>query len=268
MRDPASSLLAIEPRRRRRGAAVPGLALRVLAAVATPAAGLRAADRAAELAAWHLAATGGAARVAALHAIRATGEVAAGGRSVRFTLLAARPDRVRLETEAEGRTRVQGADGAEPPWEHEPAAAPPRSAPMSAAAARTFAAEAEFDDPLIAGAARGYALDEAGFAELDGVRHPRLLVTRPRTEPFFLILDPVTYLIVRRTESRSGAAGRKTEIVTRYADFRPVQGVLLPHRIEVAVDGRVTQETRIERIEANPPHEPEDFRLPRAPQNL
>ncbi|MDP3070734.1 MAG: hypothetical protein Q8N18_10615 [Opitutaceae bacterium] len=224
--------------------------------------GLPAAESIAELSALHLAAMGGAERVAALRSLRATGEVEAGGKRLRFELLAARPDRVRLETTDQSRRVVQGTDGVEPAWEAELGATPPRSVAMPAAAARVFAADGEFDDPLIGGEARGYVIEEAGQIEVDGVNLNRLLVTRRLTESFWLLLDPKTYLIVRRVEHRATVLGRRVEVVTRYGDFRPVDGVLHAHRIEVVVDGQRAQLTRIDRIEANPPVEKEIFRRP------
>ncbi|MBL9186153.1 MAG: hypothetical protein JNK23_01610 [Opitutaceae bacterium] len=223
---------------------------------------LAAAESIAELSALHLAATGGAERVAALRAMRATGEVEAAGKRLRFVLLAARPDSVRLETEDEGRSLVQGTNGAEPPWEADLSSTPPRSSAMPVAAAKVFAADAEFDDPLIAGEARGYMIEEAGHAEIDGARLTRLLVTRRWTESFWLLIDPKTYLIVRRVEHRATALGRRVEVVTHYGDFRPVDGVLHAHRIEVVVDGKRSQLTRIERIESNPVIEAGVFRRP------
>ncbi|MBL9201160.1 MAG: hypothetical protein JNL39_11665 [Opitutaceae bacterium] len=234
--------------------ALAGLLLGFASATAT--------DRAAEWILLHRAAMGGAQRIEALASLRATGNVIVGAKRARFTLLAARPARIRLETMAEGRLVAQGTDGVDPPWEADLAATPPRSSPMSRADARTFAAESEFDDPLVGGGARGFVLEDAGHLEEDGKRWPRLLVTRPHTDPFHLILDPVTFLIVRRLERRPTALGRPTEVVTRYSDFRPVEGVLLPHVLEVVADGRVAQRTEIERIEPNPAPDPAVFRRP------
>jgi hypothetical protein len=237
-------------------------AIGAVGALALSAAALPAAEALTELTALHLAAMGGAERVAALGALRATGEVEAGGKRMRFMLLAARPDRVRLETEASGRRLVQGTDGTAPPWEVDLRASAGRSVVIPPAAARVFAADAEFDGPIVSGAARGFVIEEAGQVEVDGVRLRRLLVTRRMTDSFWLLLDPRTFLVVRRIEHRVTAIGRRAEVVTRYGDFRPVDGVLHPHHIEVAVDGRTVQLTRIERIESNPAIEPGVFQRP------
>ena len=48
---------------------------------------------------------------------------------------------------------------------------------------------------------------------------------------------------------------------TRYGDFRPVAGVIVPFRISVYVGDRLLNETVIESVEANPPLEASVFSL-------
>ena len=211
------------------------------------------ADRAEDLARIHVEAIGGRERIAALAAVRATGHVTVtGGKQVRFTLVAARPAKVRLETEAGGRTLVQATDGVAAPWELDRGASPARPRDMAEAAVKTFMADVEFDDPLVAGATRGFTLDYAGELKVDGRKLHRVLVTRKLTETFSVLVDDETYFIVMRVEQRTSVGGRKLQIVTHYEDFRPVEGVLLPHQITVAIDGQATQQTKIARIEPNP----------------
>ncbi len=220
------------------------------------------ADPAAEIAAIHVEAMGGRVRIAALTAMRATGEVTAAGKAVRFTLFAARPDRVRVETSTGGRTLVQGSDGSAPAWEAETGTPTPSVRKMADGIARTFVADAEFDDPLVAGVAGGYGFDFGGEIMVAERKLFRVLVTQRLREPFTLLVDASTYLIVGRQETRETATGRRVPVVTRYGDFRPVEGVLLPHQVAVTVDGRVTQETQIDRIEANPNIEAAGFARP------
>lgn len=222
------------------------------------------ADRIAEIVRIHTEAIGGKKRVEALAALRASGQVDRGEKRVRFSMTAARPDKIRLETESGGRTLVQASDGEAPPWEFDTGTWPPRYRPMNEANAKTFVADAEFDDPLIAGPERGFTLDFAGEMEVDGKKLLRVLVTRKLTETYSLLLDPETYLIVLRVEQRAGLSGRKMAIVTRYSDYRPVAGVLLPHDVTLLVEGRVNQRTKIDRIDPNPALTAETFSRPKA----
>lgn len=222
------------------------------------------ADQADVLARIHIEAIGGMDRIKALRTLRATGQVVAAGKQVRFSMVAARPAKVRLETESGGRTLVQATDGVEPAWEFDTGTWPPQYRAMSDATARVFTADAEYDDPLVAGAARGYTFDYAGELMVDGRKLHRVLVTRKLADTFSLLVDDETYFIVMRVEHRTSTGGRKLQVVTHYEDFRPVGGVLLPHQITLAVDGRVSQQTKILRIEANPEVRDELFRRPRA----
>src|SRR4051812_25622088 len=221
------------------------------------------ADRVDDLARIHVEAIGGKQRITALRAMRVTGHVDANGKQVQFTLTAARPAKVRLETQSGARSLVQGFDGVEPAWEFDTRAWPPQYRSMSDSSAKTFVADAEFDDPLVAGEARGYVFDYAGEVDANGRKLLRVLVTRKLTDTYSLLLDDDTYFIVMRVEQRTTAGGRKMQVVTHYEDFRPVDGVLLPHQIIVAVDGQATQRTTIDKIEPNPRLKDEIFSRPK-----
>lgn len=228
------------------------------------AAPLVAADRVADLVRIHVEAIGGAKRIEALASLRASGAVIAGGKTMRFNLLAARPDKVRLETEGSGRSLVQGYDGQNPPWEFDTGKWPPTYHDMAASAAKVFVDDAEFDDPLVGGAKRGFEVEYAGEVASGGKKLIRLLVTHKLTETFAVLLDPDTYFVVRRIEDRKNLMGGTSHIVTEYSDFRPVDGVLLPHLIAVGVDGRAVQQTKIESIEPNPQIASDAFTRPQA----
>ena len=147
------------------------------------------ADQATDIALIHLSAIGGRERISALTGLRMSGYVTMTGKRVRFSMIAARPNRVRLETGDNGRSLVNASDGVEPAWEFDTGTWPPRYRPMSDAAAKAFTADAEFDDPLVAGPARGFQLEYAGEAEVDGRKLLRVLVTRNLADTFSLLLD-------------------------------------------------------------------------------
>jgi hypothetical protein len=222
------------------------------------------ADQSDEIARIHTEVIGGKERIEALTALRAAGFVVTGGKKIRFSMIAARPNRLRLETGAEGRSLVQVTDGIAAPWKIDTGVWPPRHQAMADAEAKLFASDAEFDDPLVAGAARGFACDYAGEVDSGGRKMSRILVTRKMTDTFSLLVDAETFFIVARFEHRETVGGRRTEIVTRYEDYRPVDGVMLPHKVTVAVDGKAIQTTVIETIEANPLLTPETFARPAA----
>ncbi len=210
----------------------------------------------------HLEAIGGADRLRALQSVRMKGRVATRGIEVKMTMLAARPNRVRIANEFANRTLVQVYDGETTPWEYEPRASPPLLRDMPPATARIFMGDAEFDDPLLDAGTRKFTVDYAGTATVDGRKAYKLLLTRPDAPPFLLLLDSDTYFIVRRAERRVDTKGNVTEILTRYADFRPLEGVLMPFRITVIADGITTQDTFVDTMEANPKYSSDAFKRP------
>lgn len=209
------------------------------------------AERAMEVARIHVEAMGGAARINSLKALRARGAVLTGTDRVAFTLIAARPNRVRLETRAGDRSLVQACNGTSPPWKLVTAGASNRATLMAPAEAEFFLIDSEFDDPLVGWAEGGFSLQYAGEATVDGQKLLRILVARTVAQNIFLLLDPHTYLIAVRAQVLTRDGGR-TEVVTSYSDYRPVAGVLIAHDVRVSVNGRVAQHAKFEHFEANP----------------
>lgn len=212
-------------------------------------AGLRADERAREIARIHTEALGGYARIAALSALRISGRAETGGSPVRFTLLAARPNRLRLETHFADRVVLQGTDGVSPPWQIDLTRGAPMT--MDGATAALFLADADFDDPLVRAESEKLTIEFGGEVELDGRRMLRVLVARLLTENVFLLLDAETYLIAARRQTHR-AGGQAIETLTRYDDYRPVAGVLVAHEITFFMNGALAQRARFTGIHAEP----------------
>jgi len=225
------------------------------------------ADRLADITRLHLEVTGGAGPVAALAAIRAQGVIFLEGLRVRFVLTAARPNRLRLETEAEGQKQVLAYDGIEHPWEFDANAWPPRIRILSEPNASRIVADAEYDGALTGGSARGFRLEFSGEVERDGRNYLRLLVAYKFIETYTLLLDPETCLIAYRIDTQSNASGETVDTVTQYESYQPVDGVLLPHEIITSVNGVVTERMRIDQIEANPALSDDMFAPPDLPSS-
>lgn len=207
------------------------------------------ADFAQDLVRIHTEAVGGRERIDALKALRATGVTRSERGDLRFVFWSARPNLLRTEVTSGSRTITQGWDGKTEPWLADSQTG--RVTALTGDRAEELKVEAEFDDPLLAGADRRVSLDYGGAVELGKRELLKILVTQNFTEVSFIYLDPTTYLIVRRDVVRRRGDGEMT-LRTNYSDFRPVAGVLLPHRLAVYRNGTQLHETVIERIEANP----------------
>lgn len=217
------------------------------------------ADFAQDLARIHTEASGGRERINALKSIKGTGVTQNEIGTLRFVLWAARPNRIRTEVVSGEHTIAQGWDGVGDPWIAD--SQTKRITRLGGVSAWDFKIDAEFDDPLVGGADRKVSIDYVGEMELEGRTLLKLVVTQNFTSISFVFLDPATYLIARRDIVRRSKGG-EVVIRTDYADYRPVAGVLLPHRVVVSQGGKRIRETVIETMQANPALPADVFKAP------
>ncbi len=190
-------------------------------------------------------------RLAALTALRAEGRMFINDEVVPITVLAQRPNRLRVESFTGQRRVVQGYDGKNPPWVTDTGANAGAPQDMGEAEARDFVANANFDGPLVGYAAKGYTVDYAGEGPVDGRVAFKLLVMNKSSDIFFLWVDAQTYEVVRRTVFREFNE-KHVAVDTFFKDFRAVGGVLQPYRIETVANGQTLYVMLIDRMEANP----------------
>ncbi len=202
-----------------------------------------------EIAQKHAARAGD--RLAALVALRAEGRTFINDEVVPFTLVAQRPNRLRVESFTPQRRVVQGYDGAGVPWISHSEVRSGVPLDMSAGEAKDFIANADFDGPLINFAAKGYSVDYAGEDELDGHKAYKLLLMNKSDNIFFLWVDAGNFEVVKRTVYRI-FNDQRVSVDTFFKDFREVGGVPQPHRVETTANGRKLYVMIIDRMEANP----------------
>lgn len=189
-------------------------------------------------------------KLAELKTLRAEGRTFIAGEMVPFTLVAERPNRLRVESFSPLRRVIQGYDGLGAPWISHTEFKGGAVQDMPAGDAKDFIANADFDGPLVNYAEKGYSVDYAGEDLVDGRRAFKLLVMSRTDDIFFLWVDVENHEVVKRVVYRAGKEDRMT-IETLFKDFRPVAGVLQPHRIETMANGRLLYVMVIDRMEPN-----------------
>ncbi len=217
-------------------------------------------DVARDIARIHVEALGGMERLEKLTSLRAGGETVAGGQTVDFQMWARRPNAVRLEVESNNLMLIQAWDGEGKPWMQAGEESPAREMPPVMADA--FKADAEFDDPLFRPEERGYVLDYAGEDEVGGRPVVKLIATRSASDQSVLYLAADTYFIVRQDRVHLRPDGSRTETQVFYGDFRPVAGVIFPHKVITWVGDDMVSDTSLSWMEPNPPAEDSLFTMP------
>ena len=210
----------------------------------------------ADIAQRHAERAGG--KLEKLTAYRAEGRTFIGDKEVPFIMWAQRPDRLRIESSTPSRHLVQVYDGVHPPWTSHSEVAGGAPQLMSGAEAREFIANADFDDPLVNSEAKGYSVDYAGEDEVDGRTTHKVLVMSKTDDICFLWIDAESNEIVRRMTYRI-VQEQRAVIDTYFKDFRPVAGVMFPHKVEARTNGRAIYTTLIDKMEPNPKKLPADL---------
>lgn len=224
-----------------------------------------------ELVAKNLEARGGAEDLRGVGSARFQGTMTVGGggqdgemQPAPFTLEWERPSRVRMEMTLEGMPMVQGYDG-QVSWQLTPFLGPePRRMTEEEARAVERMAGMAVEGLLLDWEERGRKVEALGMAEVDGEPVHRLRVTDEAGHVTDLYLDADTYL-ERRLEEERKQPGGTVKVVTNLGDYRPVDGVLLPFRVEQQAEGAPAgQRFELEKIELGVDFPQGHFAMPEA----
>jgi hypothetical protein len=209
----------------------------------------------------YLEARGGIVKLRTVQSLRLTGVMELSGVTAPFVLELARPGRMRTEFTVQGEKGVRAWDGKNA-WEQLPLPGD-RPRPMSPEDAADARAQADVDlSPLVDAAAKGYTIELVGRDRLPGGDTWKLLVRGSDVPPRTLQIDAKTHLVVQTVDTRS-VDGHDVEFVTEVGDYRSVNGLAFPHRIEVGPKGSPERERLvIQKIEVNPPLDPVRFAMP------
>jgi len=176
----------------------------------------------------HFDALGGLDLIQGIQTMEGTGRMTVGrGMEAAFTRYAKRPNKVRLEIEIQGMTGVQAFDG-ETAWMFMPfmGQTSPELMPDDMAAA--MLQEADMDGPLVNYEAKGHQVELMGME--DGAHKLQVTLKAGDVQNYFI--DAETFLLVRVTGSMS-MQGMDLEFQTAFSDYRDVNGLLVPHHIDM-----------------------------------
>jgi hypothetical protein len=211
-----------------------------------------------EVLARHERARGGKARWEAVRSLVLEGEQETFSESSPFTLVRAQPGRMRWEYAALGNPVVIAWNG-DSGWWIEPLFGP-WPTPLPTMNRKILARDARIVPPLLSWRENGDRLELVGETTLEGRPTIELALRRADGEEETWHLDPETGLEVAR-RSRGSDYGQPLEQWTYYSDFREVEGLVLPHRIDLAYGIRAVAQT-VEAVEVDADVDPGIFALP------
>jgi hypothetical protein len=167
-----------------------------------------------------------------------------------FVLDLKRPRDTRLEIRFQGQTAVQVYDGSHG-WKVRPFLGRREVEPYSEEELRLASEQGDLDGPLIDAAKEGKKLELVGSEQVEGRDTFRIRITSGDGQRRNVWVDKETYLEARIDGTRT-LDGKPRTVFTYFRDYRPVEGLLIPHTLETVVEGIVgTEKILIEHVALN-----------------
>lgn len=216
-------------------------------------------EKADEIVLKYLEARGGVAKIQETQSLKQIGEVnmPAMGMVMPIVIYQERPAKLRSEVEVNANGMemevINGFDGTVG-WMINPmAGGGVQEVPEEQLS--SLESQADMDGPLVNYADKGNLLEYVGEEDVNGVNAHKIKMTQADSSETFLFFDPETNLQVKSTsEGTNPMSGAEAEVEQFYSDYREVEGVLRPFKIEVKIDGQVFQTITMATVVAN-----EDF---------
>jgi hypothetical protein len=206
----------------------------------------------------HIAARGGADKWSAIRTMVVTGSQTSFSKTAPFTLIRERDAKFHLDSQMGGKKVEIGFDGTSGWWDNH--WFQEGAAPIKGADVPVVLRDADFVNPFFDYRARGHEVKLIGKSEFEGVESIAIEVKRADGMSETWHLDPKTYLEFAR-ESPGSDFGSPMPLRTYYDDFRTVDGVKMPFRIE---SQWYTRERiwNVDKIETNVPVDEKIFLMP------
>jgi len=123
--------------------------------------------------------------------------------------------------------------------------------------------QADLDGPLVDYAAKGTKVDLDGVEKVEGRDAYKLKLTLKSGSVQHLWIDAQTFMEVKIDGTPRRMDGKMRPVAIYLREYKPVQGLMVPHLLETAVEGyRDTHKMVIESVVVNPKLEDALFSKP------
>jgi outer membrane lipoprotein-sorting protein len=212
----------------------------------------------------NIQAKGGEAKLKAIQSMRMAGRVSIQGMDLSMLIMTKRPNMMRQEMQFQDKKIVQGFDGATA-WIINPLMGSETAQEMTGPQAELAKDQADFDGPLLDWKGKGHTLELVGTEDVGGAKAHKLKLTKKNGQIQYLFLDADSGIDLKTTVSVPQGATTMT-VETEMSDYRPVEGIMMPHALKTSINGMPTGSIVVEKIELNVPVDEAQFKMPAAPK--
>ena len=226
-----------------------------------------AAQTADELVAKNLAARGGEAKLRALNTMHIEGKVTLQGMDLPMTVNAKRPNMMRQEMQIQDKKVVTAFDG-QKAWMINPMMGADTPQEIVGPQGEMTREQSDFDGPLMDYKSKGTTIELVkgdapdGTEKLaDGKKVYKLKVTRKAGRVQYMYLDAESGIELKTTNTVE-QGGQTFTVDTDLADYRAVDGVMVPHTVRNVVNGQPVMQMTVQKVEFNVPIDDSLFKMP------
>ena len=212
-----------------------------------------------------LAARGGLAAWEAVKTLTLSGQMDAGGKKnwqLPFVMKMKRAHKSRLEITFQHQTAIQVYDGAQG-WKVRPFLNRSEVEPYTPAEAKAAASWEELDGPLVDYEAKGTKIGLEGKDTVEGHEAYKLKRTSKEGIERRLWIDARSFLELKIDGEPRRLDGKMRQVSIFYRDYKPENGLTLPHTVETVIEGgKQSHKMIIERVAVNQPMDDALFAKP------
>ncbi len=231
--------------------------LLVLAVTASVAAAMDAP----ELIAKATEASGGAA-MKAIQSQKATGKFATQGMEIPFTMLTARPGRLRVDASVMGMTITQCFDRTAG-WSINPMSGSKDPVPMGDLEIKGMKLQADMDGPFVGWEAKGFTVEYLGQEDVEGTSCYGLRLDTKQDIVMDYWFDAESFLVIKQN-TRIKVDQNEMETQNYPSDYRKQDGVTVPFALQTRRGDQVLNQMVIEKVEFGVPVDDAMFVMPAA----
>jgi outer membrane lipoprotein-sorting protein len=237
------------------------LSASALSAQPAPAAPSAPAPSVDAIVAKNLQAKGGEAKLKAVQSMRMSGRVTIQGMDLTMMIMTKRPNMSRQEMQLQDKKIVQAFDGITAWWIN-PLIGSETPQEMTGPQADLAKDQADFDGPLLDWKTKGHTVELVATEEVGGAKAHKLKVTKKSGKVQYLYLDADSGIDLKTTVQVPQGATTMT-VETEMSDYRPVDGIMMPHALKTSINGMPTGSIIVEKIELNVPIDEAQFKMPK-----
>lgn len=190
----------------------------------------------------------------------AKGKVVQMGTEFPMILYQARPNRFRMEAEIQGTKMIQAFDG-ETGWIVMPWTGSLEPQKLTEEQLKSMKQMGDMEGDFYNWKEKGYDVSYMGEDDMEGTPVHKIKVVKEEGDEFIYYIDAENYVILK-TDATVNVQGTETKSSTYYSNFKPVQGMIMPHSMETEVNGQTQSQIVIEEVKLDEELEDSMFEMP------